>query len=273
MKFFNILLYITFLIFIVVSLLMISHIINLPVTVTDIFDLDHSHTETGFDKVWKNMLVYQIIQIASALFIVLGFIIKSKRDNIQEVHYENLGNVLTSSDDKEDEHKSKETFDASAFMTLLKQEVLRGKTAKEIGERLINTICKTLEASQGIFYLREPSDDDGEDYLKVVAGYAYYKREDGTLTYRFGEGLAGQAAKSQQMITINHIPEGYITIVSGLGESSPNKLLLIPVVYQQRTLAVMEIASFKEFPRQKLSAIEEAITWATRILNDKYTTS
>lgn len=273
MKFFNTLLYLSFLIFAFLSVLLISQIINLPVTVTDTFDLDHSFVKTDFDDVWKNMLIYQILQVSLALFIVLGLIIKSKNNDITEVHYENIGDTLHTNDKHESSTSTKETFDADAFISVFKQEVLRGKTAKEIGERLINIVSNALEASQGIFYLREPANDQGEDFLKVIAGYAYYKREDGELKFRFGEGLAGQAAKSQQMIVINHIPEGYITVVSGLGESSPNKLLLIPIVHQQKTIAVMEIASFKAFSRDKLSAIEEGLAWATRILNDKYTTT
>lgn len=273
MKFFNVLLYFTFLIFAVVSILMISRIINLPVTVTDIFDLNHSNVRTDFDLVWKNLLIYQIIQISAALFIALGLIIKSRKNDITEIHYENLSNELNTTDEYQHSEAREEAFNTTAFISHLKQEVLRGKTAKEVGNRLINTICNTLEASQGIFYLREPSGDDGEDFLKVVAGYAYYKREDGELKFRFGEGLAGQAAKSKQMIVINHIPEGYITIVSGLGESSPNKLLLIPIVHRQQTIAVMEIASFRDFPSEKLSAIEEGISWATRVLHDKYAAS
>jgi len=56
---------------------------------------------------------------------------------------------------------------------------------------------------------------------------------------------------------VNEIPENYVTILSGLGSSSPRFLLIIPVVFNNETVAVIELASFKEIKEGWNKVFEE----------------
>mgnify|MGYP001152909050 FL=1 len=40
-----------------------------------------------------------------------------------------------------------------------------------------------------------------------------------------------------------------MTILSGLGSSSPNSLLFAPVVHEEKTIGMIELAAFKNFDR------------------------
>ena len=45
-----------------------------------------------------------------------------------------------------------------------------------------------------------------------------------------GEGLVGQAAFEKQRILLQNAPDDYITINSGLGESKPMQIVVLPIV-------------------------------------------
>mgnify|MGYP001824916615 CR=1 FL=1 len=46
------------------------------------------------------------------------------------------------------------------------------------------------------------------------------------------------------MVNITSIPEGYLQVESGLGSSSPDNLLIIPLLLNKETIGIIELASF-----------------------------
>ncbi|MDT8432403.1 MAG: GAF domain-containing protein, partial [Bacteroidales bacterium] len=60
-----------------------------------------------------------------------------------------------------------------------------------------------------------------------------------------GEGLNGQVAKNGQVQVIRNIPDHYATVFSGLGSGKPAYLAIIPLVANEHTLAVIEVAGFR----------------------------
>ena len=111
------------------------------------------------------------------------------------------------------------------------------------GETLLANIAKTVEIVQGQLYLK----DLQTEVFRFRAGYAFFS-ETTPPEYREGETLAGQVAKNQKLINIDNIPEGYITILSGLGKGSPKHLIIAPIISpDNKTIGIMELASFKPF--------------------------
>src|SRR5881398_1949719 len=49
------------------------------------------------------------------------------------------------------------------------------------------------------------------------------------------------------MIVITEAPNDYIKITSGLGESEPVNIIIVPVLFEDQVLAVIELASFRPF--------------------------
>lgn len=120
---------------------------------------------------------------------------------------------------------------------------------------VLNQVCKALQASQGAFYLAEKS----KDKRKVVlnASYAMAIAESEVIEFEYGEGLVGQVAKEQMTIYLDDVPEGYIKIISGLGESSPSYLLVLPVTSDGKLLGVVEIASFVAIKKEDIEILEK----------------
>jgi GAF domain-containing protein len=141
---------------------------------------------------------------------------------------------------------------------------------KTFFENLLKNICNQLEASVGAIYLVKVY--EGQKIYEMVAGYAIYRADNQVIAFQDGEGLVGQVAKDGKFIRLTTIPEGYIEVVSGLGHAHPKFLALFPVKdHTHEVLAVVELASFRDFAQREKNFMEEvALLLAKEIETKEY---
>lgn len=127
-------------------------------------------------------------------------------------------------------------------------ESMRGEQEiEELSASIITTISNYIKAPVGAFFLINKS---GKTF-KLTGGYAYQQPKGEKNQYRFGEGLIGQVAVEKKATLLSDIPEDHIKITSGLGQSIPKHLYLVPIVFENETLAVMELG-LQEAPDEKI---------------------
>ncbi len=128
---------------------------------------------------------------------------------------------------------------------------------KAVSSLIMSELTPTVSAQLGAFFLAEAAEvgPDAQN-LRLIAGYGY-KRPGQQSTIAFGEGLVGQAALEQQSILIADPPEDYIKIASGLGGAKPTNIIVLPVVFEEQVLAVIELASFGPFSDVHLQFLEQ----------------
>ena len=68
--------------------------------------------------------------------------------------------------------------------------------------------------------------------------------------------MSGQVAKNKKILVLEEIPENYVTILSGLGSSSPDHVIIIPIIWEDKTHAIIELASFKQFKSNFIDLFE-----------------
>ncbi|NQZ21178.1 MAG: response regulator [Colwellia sp.] len=122
---------------------------------------------------------------------------------------------------------------------------------KELGHNFLSYLAPKLDASQATVYIF-----DGNDSFDHIASYAGASLVEPPLKIKLGEGLVGQAAKERKNISIVDIPPYYTQIKSSIGQATANSLLLVPIVWQDQIIAVIEFAAFQPFSdeQQKLLA-------------------
>ncbi len=131
---------------------------------------------------------------------------------------------------------------------------------KELGRKIITGLVRYLNAHQGgIFVLN--NEDPEERYLEMVACYAYdeaqYQQKRVQVEENFGEGLVGQTFLENETIYLRQIPEEYqTTIGSGLGDSRPRSILLVPLELNGNNEGVIEIASLRAFEDYEIEFVE-----------------
>lgn len=116
-------------------------------------------------------------------------------------------------------------------------------------------LVKYLGAQQGGFFvLRE--DEEDKKYLELVACYAFDKKKHIEKRVEIGQGLVGQTYLEQSAALLTEIPQGYTHITSGLGEETPTCLLVVPLKYNEKVEAVLEIAGFQVYENHQIEFME-----------------
>ncbi len=116
-----------------------------------------------------------------------------------------------------------------------------------VSSMILSELAPLVEAQHGVFYTMSSPSDGGEPLLQLQAGYGYEERRNLSTSYKIGEGLVGQCAKEGKRILLTDVPSDYVKINSGLGESPPLNIIVLPVLFEGSVRAVVELASFTPF--------------------------
>ena len=137
-------------------------------------------------------------------------------------------------------------------------EILR-KDQEDIQSLSYNSlvfITKYMKAQQGaLFVLRD--DHDGSQYLDMAACYAFNRKKHVAKRVEIGQGLIGQTYLEGRTVVMTEIPNGYTHITSGLGDSTPNCILIVPFKSNDKIEAVIELAGFKKFETYEIEFMEK----------------
>lgn len=137
-------------------------------------------------------------------------------------------------------------------------EILRFQTSNitELSDLIIKNLVKYLDANQGGVFAYV--DDIPEDaHLDLVSAFAFDRKKYISKRINIGEGLVGTCAQERQTIFMTDIPDGYLSITSGLGESKPRSLLIVPLKTEENIYGIIEIASFNVFESHELEFVEK----------------
>jgi hypothetical protein len=147
--------------------------------------------------------------------------------------------------------------------------MLQGERDLETVSRLIMSELTPLVGSQhGAFFMMESPDGEGDDFeLRLIATYGYKQRKNVPNKFKIGEALVGQAALEQKPILVTQAPEDYVRISSGLGEGVPVNVIVLPVLFEDQVLAVVELASFQRFSPVQQSFLEQLAESIGVVLN------
>lgn len=121
-----------------------------------------------------------------------------------------------------------------------------------LGERYIQALVPTVKANYGAIYIKK----EGE--RPVLEKLASYGENIGREQIQYGEGLVGQCLIDGRPIKLSEIPPNYIKISSGLGETDPRNLMILPIKLNDEVLAVLEIASIYEFTESHEELLHKA---------------
>jgi signal transduction histidine kinase/HAMP domain-containing protein/CheY-like chemotaxis protein len=124
-----------------------------------------------------------------------------------------------------------------------------------VAELIMDELTPLVGAQHGTFFLAETVDE--ETRLRLIAGYGLRADKDAPLQYRLGQSLIGQAAKSKRSIVVADVPEGYVKISSGLGEAAPANLAVLPILFEDQVLGVIELAAFTRFSPVETDFLEQ----------------
>ncbi|QPP08917.1 response regulator [Streptomyces bathyalis] len=135
---------------------------------------------------------------------------------------------------------------------------------REIAEPIMRELPPLVGAQFGAFFLAgnpEEGAPPGDGELSYVAGY-------GTAAYSpgarprggvHGHSLIAQVAAEKRRLLLTDLPPDYLPIGSGLGEARPACVVILPVLYEDTLLGVLELASFSTFSDIHLAFFDQFV--------------
>src|SRR5688572_14143848 len=128
-----------------------------------------------------------------------------------------------------------------------------------VSRLLMSELTPAVEAQHGAFFLSGQEDGSDDVELKLIASYGYKARKNVANTFKPGEGLVGQSALERQRILLTEAPNDYIKVSSGLGESDPVNVIVLPVLFEESVLGIIELASLHPFDEIRLSFLDQVV--------------
>ena len=135
-----------------------------------------------------------------------------------------------------------------------------------VSRLIMSEISPLVTAQHGAFFLTESSSGD-EPELRLIASYGYKRRKTVSNQFKFGEALVGQAALEGKSILISNAPPDYVKVTSGLGEATPVNIIVMPILFEEQVLAVVELASLRAFSEVNQAFLEQLAETLGVVLN------
>ncbi len=133
-----------------------------------------------------------------------------------------------------------------------------------VGRMLLSELTPLVNAQQGVIYQMGGEESGEMVLLSAFAGDG----EDGHLRrLKLGEGLVGQCAAEKRRMLISELPLNTISIRSGLFEAVPQNVIVLPVLFEDRVKAVIELASLSAFTTSHLAFLEQLTASIGIVLN------
>jgi signal transduction histidine kinase/DNA-binding response OmpR family regulator/HAMP domain-containing protein len=135
-----------------------------------------------------------------------------------------------------------------------------------VSRMIMSEISPLVTAQHGAFFLTESENGD-EPELRLIASYGYKQRKTVSNRFKFGEALVGQAALERKSILITNAPPDYVKVTSGLGEAQPANIIVMPILFEEQVMAVVELASLREFSEVNQAFLEQLAETLGVVLN------
>ncbi len=133
-----------------------------------------------------------------------------------------------------------------------------------VGKMLLSELAPLVEAQQGTIY-QMVTEENHKSSLRLLAGYA--QRNDQPERIPVGDGLVGQCAVEKQRILLKTVPSDYTKVHSSLGETSPVSIVVLPLIFEGQTKAVIELASLRPFSVTHVTFLDQLTQSIGVVLN------
>ncbi len=132
-----------------------------------------------------------------------------------------------------------------------------------VGKTLLSELAPLVNAHQALIYQMETEDEK----LVLLSAYAGDRADGHLRRVDLGDGLVGQCATEKRRILIRDLAESKVTIRSGLFEAVPRNVIVLPVLFEDRVKAVIELASLGVFTASHLAFLEQLTASIGIVLN------
>jgi HAMP domain-containing protein/CheY-like chemotaxis protein len=133
-----------------------------------------------------------------------------------------------------------------------------------VGRMLLSELAPLVVAQQGVIYQVETEESAG---MRLLSAFADDGQDGHPQTLNLGEGLVGQCALEKRRMLIAELPQDTVPIRSGLFRAVPRNVIVLPVQFEGRVKAVIELASLSAFTASHLAFLDQLTSSIGIVLN------
>jgi HAMP domain-containing protein/signal transduction histidine kinase len=123
-----------------------------------------------------------------------------------------------------------------------------------VAELIMAELIPLVGGQHGAFFLADAGEQ--RTRLRLIAGYGL--DGDGTpAEVLLGHSLIGQVAKNRKPVVLDEVPAGYVRIASAIGEARPVNVMIVPIVFEDQVLGVIEAGSLWPFTQVHRDFLEQ----------------
>ncbi len=140
------------------------------------------------------------------------------------------------------ENRSNEEKKDIVKVGIVTTEIKKLSTVNDLNQRankILSILANQFQINSGIVYKQTLNINS----YNVIGTFAINVTD--VLPIEVGVGLHGQAISGKETRVIDSIPEDYYSVYSGLGESKPTFLYILPVISGENVIGLVELSSFK----------------------------
>jgi HAMP domain-containing protein/signal transduction histidine kinase/DNA-binding response OmpR family regulator len=126
---------------------------------------------------------------------------------------------------------------------------------RTVGQMLLSELAPLVDAHQGTIY--HFTTGGGEETLRLLASYANSGGAAAPEHIRPGEGLLGQCALEKRRVLLSGVSPDFIAISTSLGKARALNLIVLPVLFEGQTKAVIELASLHPLTGVNITFLEQ----------------
>lgn len=135
--------------------------------------------------------------------------------------------------------------------------LMRQAKSEKIFPELIEAITKYMSVAQGAIYMVKEDNNNQEQYIELEGCFAFDRRKFIEKKIRFGDGLLGQSCLEQEIIKINKVPDTFVEITTGLGDTPPNNLVIVPLIYDEKVMGVLEMLAYNPYSDYEVEFLQQ----------------
>ncbi|MFL9830805.1 response regulator [Flavobacterium sp. ST-87] len=124
--------------------------------------------------------------------------------------------------------------------------IIESKDIQNFGDNLSKVLCSQTHGCQAVFYTVDYHNNNNN--LLKTGSYADNNCSPEIIA--IGEGLVGEAVKSNEQKCYNNLNKEYSYIASSLGKAPVYNVLITPLSYKNAVIGVIEIGSLENFTQR-----------------------
>lgn len=245
--------------------------INMRINNQDYADLVRSRGSVEFDAIRKelndlqdtehqllterNQTAEKVTLICISVYLLITFLLTGVLSYVGRRELLNLSKSYGAS--LQERQKHAELLELQAWQrsgqAQLAEYSVGHNSLQPLGGRVLDFLADYLNVAVAALYVRNESDGK----LQRVAGFGASKENTQVeQAYAANESLVGQTMTSNRLLQLKDVPDHYLKINSGLGESSPRHIILAPLQHEGATNGVLELGFLHEPDQQSIDFVK-----------------